>query len=40
MYIQNGRDSSKFKGCSPILQDNGLLDLKPETTNFPNIKQL
>ena len=28
-YIQNGRDSSKFKGCSPLQHRNGLISLKP-----------
>ncbi len=29
MYIANRRDSSKFKGCSPLQLCNGLIDLKP-----------
>jgi hypothetical protein len=29
MYIQNRRDSSKFKGCSPLQRRNGLISLKP-----------
>lgn len=29
MYIQNRRDSSKFKGCSPLQLLNGLIGLKP-----------
>ena len=28
MYIQNRRDSSKFKGCSPLQFCNGLIVLK------------
>ena len=28
MYIQNRRDSSKFNGCSPLQNCNGLISLK------------
>ena len=28
MYIQNRRNSSKFKGCSPLQLLNGLIGLK------------
>lgn len=34
MYIQNRRDSSKFKGCSPLQLLNGLIDLKPAIAYF------
>lgn len=34
MYIQNRRDSSKFKGCSPLQFLNGLIDLKPAIAYF------
>lgn len=29
MYIQNRRNSCKFKGCSPLQNCNGLISLKP-----------
>ena len=29
MYMQNRRNSSKFKGCSPLQNPNGLIGLKP-----------
>ena len=31
MYIQNRRNSSKFKCCSPLQNRNGLISLKPAT---------
>ena len=34
MYIQNRRDSSKFKGCSPLKNCNGLKGLKPAIAYF------
>lgn len=34
MYIQNRRDSSKFKGCSPLQKCNGLISLKPAIAYF------
>lgn len=34
MYIQNRRDSSKFKGCSPHQNYIGLIGLKPATAYF------
>ena len=34
MYIQNRRNSSKFKGCSPLQNCNGLISLKPEIAYF------
>ena len=34
MYIQNRRDSSKFKGCSPFQNSNGLMSLKLAVTYF------
>lgn len=34
MYIQNRRDSSKFKGCSPLQNRNGLISLKPAIAYF------
>ena len=33
-YIQNRRDSSKFKGCSPLQSCNGLISLKPAIAYF------
>ncbi len=34
MYIQNRRDSCKFKGCSPLQSCNGLISLKPAIAYF------
>lgn len=34
MYIQNRRNSSKFKGCSPLQLLNGLIGLKPAIAYF------
>lgn len=34
MYIQNRRDNSKFKGCSPLQLCNGLTSLKPAIAYF------
>ena len=34
MYIQNRRYSSKFKGCSPLQNSNGLISLKPAIAYF------
>ncbi len=34
MYIQNRRDSSKFNGCSPLQNCNGLIGLKPAIAYF------
>lgn len=39
MYIQNRRDSSKFKGCSPLQNRNGLISLKPAIANFAYTKR-
>ncbi|RKD85087.1 hypothetical protein BC643_4606 [Mangrovibacterium diazotrophicum] len=34
MYIQNRRDSSNLKGCSPLQLLNGLIGLKPAIAYF------
>lgn len=34
LYIQNGRNSSKFKGCSPLQNYFGLIGLKPAIAHF------
>ena len=34
MYIQNRRDSSKFKGCSQLQNSNGLISLEPAIAYF------
>lgn len=34
MYIQNRRNSGKFKGCSPLQSCNGLISLKPTIAYF------
>jgi hypothetical protein len=34
MYIQNRRNSSKFKGCSPHQNCNGLISLKSAIAYF------
>ena len=34
MYIQNRRNSSKFNGCSPLQNRNGLISLKPAIAYF------
>ncbi len=34
MHIQNRRDSSKFNGCSPLQNSNGLIGLKPAIAYF------
>ena len=40
MYKQNRRDSSKFKGCSPLQLRNGLMSLKPEIAYFAYTQRL
>ena len=39
MYIQNRRDSSNFKGCSPLQNCNGLISLKPAIADFAYTKR-
>jgi len=39
MYIQNRRDSSKFKGCSPLQNRNSLKSLKPANAYFAYTKR-
>jgi hypothetical protein len=39
MYIQNRRNSSKFKGCSPLQNHNGLIILKPAIAYFAYTKR-
>ena len=39
MYIQNRRNSSKFKGCSPLKNRNGLISLKPAIAYFAYTKR-
>ena len=39
MYIQNRRDSSKIKGCSPLQNCNGLISLKPAIAYFAYTKR-
>jgi len=39
MYIQNRRNSSKFKGCSPLQNRNGLISLKPAIAYFAYTKR-
>gem|GEM_PF-4900702 len=34
MYIQNRRDSSNFKGCTPLQNRYGLIGLKPAIAYF------
>jgi len=34
LYIQNGQNRSKFKGCSPLKNRNGLISLKPAIAHF------
>jgi len=34
MYIQNRRDSSKFNGCSPLQNRNGLISLESAIAYF------
>ena len=34
MYMQNRRNSSKFNGCSPLQNRNGLISLKPAIAYF------
>ena len=34
MYIQNRRDSSKFKGCIPLQNGNDLISLNPAIAYF------
>ncbi len=34
MYIQNRRDSSKFNGCSPLQNPNGLISLEAAIAYF------
>jgi len=37
MYIQNRRDSSKFKDCNPLQLRLGLISLKPAIAYFANV---
>ena len=39
MYIQNRRDSSIFKGCSPLQYHNSLMFLKPAIAYFAYTKR-
>jgi hypothetical protein len=39
MYIQNRRNSSNFKGCSPLQLCNGLISLKPAIAYFAYTKR-
>ncbi len=39
MYIQNRRDSSKFNGCSPLQNRNGLISSKPAIAYFAYTKR-
>lgn len=39
MYIQNRRDSSDFKGCSPLQNCSGLISLKPAIAYFAYTKR-
>ena len=39
MYIQNRRNSSKFNGCSPLQNRNGLIGLKPAIAYFAYTKR-
>jgi hypothetical protein len=39
MYIQNRRDSSKFKGCSPLQLHLGLISLKSAIAYFAYTKR-
>lgn len=39
MYIANMRDSSKFKGCSPLQLHLGLIGLKPAIAYFVYTKR-
>jgi hypothetical protein len=39
IYIQNRRDSNKFKGCSPLQIYNGLISLKPAIAYFAYTKR-
>ena len=39
MYMQNRRDSSKFNGCSPLQNRNGLISLKPAIAHFAYTKR-
>lgn len=34
MYIQNRRNSNKFKDCNPLRNRNGLISLKPAIAYF------
>ena len=34
MYIQNGRNSSKFKGCSPLQNCSRLIGISPAIAHF------
>ena len=38
--IQNGRDSSKFNGCSPLQNRNGLISLRPAIAYLPYTNRL
>ena len=39
MYIQNRRNSSKFNGCSPLQNRNGLISLKLAIAHFAYTKR-
>ena len=39
MYIQNRQNSSKFNGCSPLQNRNGLIGLKPAIAYFAYTKR-
>lgn len=39
MYIQNRRESSNFKGCSPLQNYLGLIGLKPAIAYFAYTKR-
>jgi hypothetical protein len=39
MHIQNRRNSSKFKGCSPLQLCNGLISLEPAIAYFAYTKR-
>jgi len=38
MYIQNRRDSSKYKGSNPLQHHNGLKSLNPAIAHFAYTK--
>jgi hypothetical protein len=39
MYIQNRRNSSNFKGCSPLQLCNGMISLNPAIAYFAYTKR-